>query len=66
MEGLESLLNGIVASKDYYILPAANVQAEVNKITYQADILFWGLAAIVSLAAGYSVYRHLKFLKRRY
>ena len=47
-------------------MSTAGVSAEINKINYQSDLLFMGLAIAVSAAAGYSVYKYFKSLKRGY
>ena len=66
MEKLESILNKVVTTKSYYMLASDSIQSKVNHINYQTNISFWSLAAIVSIVAGYSVYKYLKFLKRGY
>jgi len=66
MEKLESLINKIASKSSYYALSAAGISADINKINYQSDLLFLGLAITVSAAAGYSVYKYFKSLKRGY
>ncbi|MCL5975977.1 MAG: hypothetical protein M1580_00050 [Candidatus Parvarchaeota archaeon] len=66
MEKLENLLNKVANKGRYYTLSTAGVSAEINKINYQSDLLFMGLAIAVSAAAGYSVYKYFKSLKRGY
>ncbi|MCL4398317.1 MAG: hypothetical protein M1322_01240 [Candidatus Parvarchaeota archaeon] len=66
MEKLENLLNKLCTAGKYYALPATGIQAEINRVNYQTDLLFLGLAVTVSIAAGYSVYKYLKSIKRGY
>ncbi|MCL4397117.1 hypothetical protein M1494_02110 [Candidatus Parvarchaeota archaeon] len=63
---MEKSLDKLLSSSKYYALSAASIPAEINRINYQTDALFWGLAVTISVAAGYSVYRYFKSLKRGY
>ena len=60
VEKLENLLDRIATSSRYFVLPAMSINEKINKMNYQMDLMFWGFALIVSVAAGYSLYKCLK------
>ena len=66
MENLEKLLDKIGTNGKYYVSSVAGIQAKINRVNYQMDVLFWSFAMIMSIAAGYSVYRYIQSLKRGY
>ncbi len=66
MEKLDKILDKQKAFAGYSAIPLLSIQAEINKINYNADALFIGLAVGVSILAGYSVYRYFKSIKRGY
>jgi hypothetical protein len=66
MNKLEKVLNNNYKPAATLLPLYMSTQQQINQIYTQTNEMFWGLAAAVSLMAGYAVYRYYKSIKERY